>query len=362
MSDTSNINILVINPGSTSTKVAIYRDEVLQWQETLNYPIEDLKEYSSSLDQIQFREEDIQSLLNKKQVDMSSLSAVVGRGGPFRPMESGTYRVIKAVLQDVFEGRVLADHISNIGIILADHFAQKANVPAYFVDPVCVDEFEPLARYSGMPEIERRSLLHALNIKAVARKTAEKIGKAIDELDCIVAHLGGGISICALKMGRMVDVNNANEEGPFSPERCGTLPSSSLAKLCFSGKYDYTTIKKRIVGQGGLSAYLGTNDLREVWQWIDGGAHEAQIVLEAMAYQIAKEIGAMATVLSGHVDAVILTGGVCRDERLMEWVEKRICFIAPVYRWPGEFEMEALALGVLRVLRGEEAEKEYPYA
>lgn len=362
MSENSVKNILVINPGSTSTKVALFSDTILQWQETISYQIEDFHQFGSSLEQIQLRQNDIQQLLNTKQVDLTFLSAVAGRGGPFQPMESGTYRVVDTVLRDVREGRVLTDHISNIGVILADHFAQKAGIPAFFVDPVCVDEFEPLARYSGMPELERRSLLHALNIKAVARKTAEQLGKSLDELNCIVAHLGGGISICAIKSGRMVDVNNANEEGPFSPERCGTLPSSSLAKFCFSGKYDYPAIKKRIVGQGGLSAYLGTNDLREIWQWIDEGAHETQIVLEAMAYQIAKEIGAMSTVLSGDVDAIVLTGGISRDDRLMAWVEDRTRFIAPVHRFPGEFEMEALALGVLRVLRGEEAEKEYPHA
>ncbi|MFC1568859.1 butyrate kinase [bacterium] len=355
-------NILVINPGSTSTKVAWFINDRSIWQETIQYTPEDLHSFHSSLDQIQLRQSDIQTILEQKQADLSVLSAVAGRGGPFRPMESGTYRVTEAVIQDIHEGRVQADHISNIGAILADYFAQRAGVIAFFVDPVCVDEFEPLARYSGMPELERKSLLHALNIKAAARQIASKLKKPLNECHFIIAHMGGGISICAIQCGRMVDVNNANEEGPFSPERCGTLPASSLAKLCFSGSIDYPALKKRIVGQGGMAAYLGTHDIQEVWQWIDEGNHEAQIVLQAMAYQIAKEIGAMATVLSGRVNAVILTGGLCRDDRLMTWVEERIRFIAPVYRLPGEFEMEALASGVLRVLRGEESEKEYPYA
>ncbi|MBN2104785.1 butyrate kinase [bacterium] len=361
MSHSDQKHILVINPGSTTTKVAWFLDEHPLWKETISYSPEDFRTFSSSLDQIRLRCDDIQTLLDRKESDLSKLAAVVGRGGTFRPMESGTYRVNEFLIRDVMEGRVQADHISNIGVVLAYDFARKAGVSAFFVDPVCVDEFEPLARYSGMPELDRISLLHALNIKSAARKVAAELGNSISESSFIVAHLGGGISICAIKSGRMVDVNNANEEGPFSPERCGTLPASSLAKLCYSGKHDYPEIKRRIVGQGGLYAYLGTNDVQEVWQWIDEGNHEARIVLEAMIYQIAKEIGAMAAVLSGNVDAIILTGGICHDDRLMSWLQDRICFIAPVHRLPGEFEMEALAGGVLRVLQGEESEKEYPY-
>jgi len=361
MSGSDPNHILVINPGSTSTKVAWFVNDRVSWQETLSYDPEDLQPFSSSLDQIDLRRNDIEALLAKKKADLSTLTALAARGGPLMPMESGTYRVNKSVIRDIMKGRVQADHISNIGAVLADYFAQEAGVPAFFVDPVCVDEFEPLARYSGMPELERRSLLHALNIKAAARKVAASLGKSFSQCHFIVAHMGGGISICAVQSGRMVDVNNANEEGPFSPERCGTLPVNSLAKLCYSGKYKYAEIKKRIVGHGGLSAYLGTHNIEKIWQWIDEGNHEAQMILEAMIYQIAKEIGAMASVLSGMVDAIILTGGISRDERLMRWLHDRISFIAPVHRLPGEFEMEALALGVLRVLSGEEAEKEYPY-
>jgi butyrate kinase len=354
--------ILVINPGSTSTKVAWFRENEKLWQESLSYLSAELQACQSAMDQLDLRREDITRLLEKRQADLSELAAVAGRGGPFRPMESGTYRVSESLIEAIRQGQVLADHISNLGAVLAYDFAARAGVPAYFVDPVCVDEFEALARYSGMPELERRSLLHALNIKAVARQTAQDLNRPLNSLNLIVAHLGGGISVCAMKEGRMVDVNNANEEGPFSPERCGTLPASSLAKLCYSGKITYSDMKRRIVGQGGLTAYLGTNDLQEIWQWIDEGNHEAQIVLEAMAYQIAKEIGCMSTVLFGRVDAIVLTGGLSHDSRLMKWIEERVRFIAPVTCLPGEAEMEALAAGVLRVLNGEEEEKEIPDA
>jgi len=362
MSHSETKKILVINPGSTSTKIAWFSDENAVWQETIYYTTEDLKSCRTSIDQIKFRQKDIQAVLDKREADISQLSAVAGRGGPFRPMQSGTYAVTDRLIRDIREGHVLADHISNIGVILADHFARLAGVSAYFVDPVCVDEFDPVARYSGLPELERRSLLHALNIKAVARATAAEMGKSLSECQFVIAHLGGGISVCAMRAGRMVDVNNANEEGPFSPERCGTLPVSSLVRLCYSETYDYPSLKKRMIGQGGLSAYLGTNDVREIWQWIDDGNHESQIILKAMVYQIAKEIGAMAAALSGRVDAVVLTGGLSKDERLMQWLEDHVKFIAPVRRMAGEFEMEALASGVLRVLRGEEEEAEYPDA
>ena len=351
--------ILVINPGSTSTKVAWFQEKDKLWQEILTYSPAGLRNFKSAMDQYTLRRNDIRQLLDRRQADWSGLSAVAGRGGPFRPMESGTYRVSESLLEQIRQGRVLADHISNLGVVLAHEFAALAGVPAYFVDPVCVDEFEKPARYSGMPELERRSLLHALNIKAAARQTAGRLNRPLDAMNMIVAHLGGGISVCAMKKGRMIDVNNANEEGPFSPERCGTLPASSLARLCYSGEVEYSDMKRRIVGQGGLTAYLGTSDLREISRRIGEGDREAQTVLEAMAYQIAKEIGSMAAVLSGRVDAVVLTGGL---SRLTAWIGERVRFIAPVTCLPGETEMEALAAGVLRVLNGEEEEKEIPDA
>ncbi|MBN1780662.1 butyrate kinase [bacterium] len=353
--------ILVINPGSTSTKIALFENESLIWQECIEYQSAVLARFRNSLEQLPLRQNDIGDLLKKKQVDISSIDAVAGRGGPFRPLESGTYRIDKRVLNDVKQGKVQADHISNIGVLLADHFARQADAPAFFVDPVCVDEFDAEARYSGLPELERRSLLHALNIKAVARQAASVVNKTLAQFNGIVAHLGGGISVCAIRNGRMVDVNNANEEGPFSPERSGSLPVSSLVRLCFSGRYGADQMKKKIVGQGGLTAYLGTNRLPDIWERIDRGDDQARQVLRAMTYQIAKEIGAMAAVLFGHADAVVLTGGLCHDDRLMSWIDDRVAFIGPVIRIPGEREMEALASGVLRVIRNEESCLEYPH-
>ncbi len=351
--------ILVINPGSTSTKIALYQGNEEIWDESIDYDSARLQQYERAVDQLDMRRSDIEALLVKRKVDLSSLNAVVGRGGPFKPLESGTYRINETLIQDIQQGKVQAEHISNIGSLLADELARKAKAPAFFVDPVSVDEFIPLARYSGLPELERRSLVHALNVKATAHMAAAELGRPLSGLNLIVAHLGGGISICPLEGGRIVDVNNANEGGPFSPERAGSLPISSLAKLCFSGKYAYLEMKKMLVGKAGLTAYLGINDAREVVKRIEQGDEKAKEVFQAMAYQIAKEIGAMATVLSGKVDAILLTGGLAHQKILCGWIEERVKFIAPVRVYPGENELEALALGALRVLNGEENAKDY---
>ena len=351
--------VLTINPGSTSTKVALYEDDVCLWSESLKYDKEDLAGFQNVVDQFEMRRDDIRKLLKEKSVDVQDLSAVVGRGGPFKPLESGTYRIDENVLEDVKAGKVQAEHISNIGSLLAHEIAEEAGVPSFFVDPVSVDEFEDLARVAGIPELERKSLLHALNVKATAHKAAKDLGKALAEMNLIVAHLGGGISICPIKKGRIVDVNNANEGGPFSPERAGALPSSSLAKLCYSGEFSAAEMKKRIVGNGGLIAHLGTNDSIEIEQMIEKGDAKARLIYEAMGYQIAKEIGAMATVLKGEVDAVLITGGLAKSDILVDWIKERVSFLAPVHIYAGENEMESLALGALRVLRGEEEAKTY---
>jgi len=351
--------ILAINPGSTSTKLALFEDEKCLWTKSIHYQKNQLRQFRNVTDQLELRITDVQTILKEMAWDRTQCSAVVGRGGPFKRLDSGTYAVDEAVLHDIREGRVQAEHISNIGPLIAHKLAKESGLPAFFVGPVSVDEFKPLARISGLPDIERRSLLHALNIKATAHKAADALGKPLGKLNIIVAHLGGGISICAIETGRIIDVNNANEGGPFSPERTGALPVSSLVKLCYSGKFDYDEMKRRIVGEGGLSAWLGTNDSREVEEMIDNGNEKAQLVYEAMSYQIAKEIGAMATVLSGKVDQVLITGGLARSERLVDWISKRVAFIAPVAVYPGENELEALALGALRVLKGEEEAKTY---
>ena len=352
-------HILTINPGSTSTKVALYEDEACAWSESLKYDKEDLAGFENVVDQFEMRQNDIRKLLEDKGVDIKTLSAVVGRGGLFKPLESGTYCIDEAVLSDVKAGKVQDEHISNIGSLLTYEIAQEAGIPSFFVDPVSVDEFEDLARISGIPEIERKSLLHTLNVKATAHKAAKDLGKPLTEMNLIVAHLGGGISICPIKKGRIVDVNNANEGGPFSPERGGALPSSSLAKLCYSGQFSAAEMKKRIVGNGGLIAHLGTNDSIEIEQMIEKGDEKARLIYEAMGYQIAKEIGAMATVLKGEVDAVLITGGLAKSDILVDWIKERVSFLASVYLYPGENEMESLALGGLRVLRGEEEAKTY---
>ncbi len=351
--------ILVINPGSTSTKVAWFEGEHTAWTETLVYTREQLAAFAYTTDQFGLRRADIDRVLDRMGADIRSLSAISARGGPFKPLESGTYRIGPAVLDDVRQGRVLADHASNLGVLMAAGIAFPHGIPAFFVDPVSVDEFEPVARISGLPELERKSLLHALNIKATARILAKKLGRGYHALNLVAAHLGGGISICAIRRGRIVDVNNANEGGPFSPERAGSLPVGAFATLCYAGRYSHTDMKRKLVGQAGLSAHLGTNDARDVEKWIQAGNARARLIYEAMAYQIAKEIGAMATVLEGVVDAVLLTGALARSDMLVDWVRARIAHIGPVHVYPGEREMEALALGVLRVLHGEETEKSY---
>ena len=351
--------ILVINPGSTSTKVALYEEEKSLWSETVSYKKEELLHFEHILDQFAMRRKDVEKIIQEKNLNIKSLSAVVGRGGPFKPLESGTYRVSEKLLIDVKSGNVQAEHISNIGVLLAYEIAKEAGVSAFFVDPVSVDEFEPVARISGIPELERKSLLHTLNVKATAHKAAKNLGKPLSELNLIVAHLGGGISICPIRKGRIIDVNNANEGGPFSPERAGSLPVSSLAKLCYSGRFTYPEMKKRLVGNGGLVAYLGTNDIREVEKRIAEGDEKAKLIYQAMAYQIAKEIGSMATVLNGEIDAILLTGGAAHSCMLTGWIKQKVFFLGPIYVYPGENEMESLAMGVLRVLRGEEQVKEY---
>ena len=351
--------VLAINPGSTSTKIALYDGDSELWAEKISYSKERISAFEKITDQMDMRKSDIENVLKEKNISAGGLDAVVGRGGPFKPLASGTYRVTPALIKDVKEGRVQAEHISNIGPLLAFDLSEKDGIPSFFVDPVSVDEFNPVARFSGIPELERKSLVHALNVKATAHKEAMRLGKSLNELNFIVAHLGGGISICPVMQGKIVDANNANEGGPFSPERAGSLPSSSLVKLCYSGKFSYNELKKRVVGNGGLSAYLGTNDLMEVVDRIREGDSESELVFDAMIYQIAKEIGAMAAVLRGKIDAVILTGGMAREELLIKKLEPLISFLGPVKVYPGENEMESLVMGVLRLLRKEEKELIY---
>jgi butyrate kinase len=351
--------ILAINPGSTSTKIAIYDDEKPVLETTLRHPAEEINKYDKIYDQYEFRKNVILDTLNEKGINLTKLNAVVGRGGLLKPIKGGTYAVNEKMLEDLKVG-VLGEHASNLGGILAHEIASKLNIPSFIVDPVVVDEMKDVARISGMPEIERKSIFHALNQKAVARRAAKEKGKTYEEMNLVVAHLGGGISVGAHEKGRVIDVNNALDgEGPFSPERSGGLPVGDLAKLCFLGKYALDDIKKKIKGKGGLVAYLGTNDGREVVKMIENGDEKAELVYKAMAYQVAKEIGSCAAVLKGKVDAIVITGGIAYDNMFVSWIKERVGFIADVLVYPGEDEMIALAEGGLRVLRGEEKAQEY---
>lgn len=351
--------ILALNPGSTSTKVALYHDEVEQFTQNLYHPAETLANYPTIVSQLDFRLEAIQKILTERAISLESIDCFVGRGGLIRPIPSGTYAVDEVLLHDLQLG-IMGEHASNLGGILAKQLSRAYNCPAYIVDPVVVDELQDVARISGHPLLPRVSIFHALNHKAVGRKAAEQLGQAYQNLNLVIAHLGGGVSIAAHEKGRVIDVNNAlNGEGPFSPERSGTLPAGDLAKLCFSGKYTEKEIAKMITGKGGMVAHLGTNDMRQVSQRALAGDGHAKLLYDAMAYQIGKSIAAMAAVLQGDVQAIIITGGIAYDQPFIKMIEKMVQFIAPVLVVPGEEEMEALALGALRVLNRQEEVKIY---
>lgn len=351
--------ILAINPGSTSTKVSCFEDEKELLGISLSHDQEELAPFKRIVDQADFRMEIILARLEEQGFDLSTLSAVVGRGGLVRPIPSGTYAIDEQMLEDL-QLSERGEHASNLGAILAKRIAEPLGIPSFIVDPVVVDELDEVARLSGHPLLPRISILHTLNQKAVARRYAKESGRPYEELSLIVAHLGGGISVAAHKNGRMIDVNNAlSGDGPFSPERTGGVPCLSLAKLCFSGEYTLEEVEKMLVGKGGYVSYLRTNDGRTVQKCIDDGDDFAALVQDAMAYQVAKEIGANAAVLSGQVDAIILTGGLAYNDNVTGYIRERAGFIAPITVYAGEDEMEALNEGALRVLRGEENARDY---
>ncbi len=351
------MRILVINPGSTSTKVAVYDDEKALFADSVHHSAEELSQFNSLLDQKDFRKEKVLEMLKLHGVDVYSLDAVIGRGGILKPIEAGTYLVNESLLNDLIHSKV--EHASNLGGIIAYEIAKPLGIPAFIADPVSVDEFDDLARISGLKEIERLSLLHTLNVRANAYRYAKEHGKKFSDLNVIVAHLGGGISIVPVRNGRLIDVNNANEGGPFSPERAGGLPAIDVVKMAYSGKYTEKELKKLLTKRGGMISYMGTNDMREVIEKVRSGDEYAKLIFEAMCYQIAKEIGAMATVLKGNVEAIILTGGISFNKEVVEEVKKRVDWIAPVVVYPGEKELEALAFAALRVLRKQEEAKIY---
>lgn len=352
--------ILIINPGSTSTKIGVFEKEVSIFEKTIRHHAEILNTFANIIDQYSFRKTTILETLDNEGINISKLSAVCGRGGLLRPIEGGTYEVNDLMLEDLKSG-FAGQHASNLGGILAYEIASGLNIPAYIVDPVVVDELEPIARISGFSLIERKSIFHALNQKAVARRVARDLGKDYSKLNLIVAHMGGGITVGVHKQGKVVDVNNGlHGDGPFSPERAGTVPAGDLIALCYSGDYYREEMMKKLVGQGGLVGYLGTNDAELIAKRIAAGDKEAKLIYEAMAYQVAKEIGACSAVLSGRVDAIVLTGGLAYGDEFVKLISDRINWIADVFVQPGENELQALAEGALRVLRGEEDVKVYP--
>jgi butyrate kinase len=353
------IRSLIINPGSTSTKIGVFDDEKQVFDKTLRHTTEEIAQFDHIVDQMNFRKNIIIDALKENNVDIKSFDVIVGRGGMLKPIEGGTYAVTDELCADLRVG-VQGEHASNLGGLLAREIGDSIGVPSYIVDPVVVDEMEPVARISGVPEIERVSIFHALNAKAMARRYAAETGRKYTDINVIVVHMGGGVSVSAHKNGRVIDVFNAFDgDGAFSPERAGGLPSGALVKLCFESGRTEKEVKKMIVGNGGFNAYLGTNDARDVDKMCIAGDEKAILVRNAFIYQLAKNIGAMSAVLEGKVDQIILTGGIAYDKYVTAEITKKVSFIAPVKIYAGEDELLALAQGALRVMNGEEKVKEY---
>ncbi|MDU5107915.1 MULTISPECIES: butyrate kinase [unclassified Clostridium] len=352
-------NLLIINPGSTSTKIGVFQGGKELFQETLRHSSDEIAKYDTIFNQMDFRKNIIINVLKEKNFDLNSLAAIVGRGGMLKPMESGTYKVNDRMLEDLKIG-VQGEHASNLGGMLANKIAGELNIPAFIVDPVVVDELDDVARVSGVPELPRVSKFHALNQKAVAKRYAKENGKKYEDLNLIVVHMGGGVSVGAHKDGRVIEVNNALDgEGPFSPERAGTVPVGALIKMCYSGEFTEKEVYAKIVGKGGYVAYLNTNDARDVLKLVSEGDKNAELYFNAFIYQVSKAVGEMSTVLKGKVDRIILTGGIAYSEKVVEELRKRIGWISEITVYPGEDELLALAEGALRVLNGEEEVKEY---
>lgn len=347
--------IFVVNTGSTSTKLSLFRDTTVESSETFRHSEHELNQYDRLWDQFDFR---FGIAVGWLKTQSAQISAAVGIGGLLKPLPGGTYSVNDAMIADA-RADLQGEHASNLSCAIVEEIGREHGCPAFVVDPASVDEFGPLARYSGHPLIKRKSLSHALNIHTAARTAAETIGKDLADTNFVISHLGGGISISPVKGGRIVDANDASSDGPFSPERTGGLPLQQFIDICFSGDYTRQEIRKMVMGKGGLLAYLGTNSAREVEMRAEGGDVRAREIYQAMAYQIAKEIGATATVLNGKIDAIVLTGGLAGSIMLTEWIRERVGFIARILVYPGEDEMRSLALGALRVLQGKEKALEY---
>jgi butyrate kinase len=353
--------ILVINPGSTSTKIAIYNAHNILFQRNIIHSVEDLAQFEHIADQYNFRKNVILDVINKDNVEVNpdDIQIVMGRGGVIKPVPSGVIKVSETLIHDLINSKI--EHASNLGGLIADDIAKNLpHATAYIADPVVVDELEDVARISGHPDLQRTSIFHALNQKATARHYAKNTGARYEDLNLVVVHLGGGITVGAHKKGRVIDVNQGLDgEGPFSPERSGTLPSGDFAKLCYSGKYTLDQVKKMITGKGGMVAYLGTNNVMEVEKRIENGDEYAKLIFEAMGYQVAKFIGEMAVVLDCDVDAILITGGVAFSKAFVNYISNKVSKIGPIFVYPGEDEMHALALNALMVLNGEANILEY---
>ncbi|WP_238917772.1 butyrate kinase [Clostridium sp. YIM B02555] len=351
--------LLIINPGSTSTKIGVYENEKELFEETLRHTNEEIKRYDTIYDQFGFRKEVILNVLKEKNFDIKTLSAVVGRGGMLKPVEGGTYAVNDAMVEDLKVG-VQGPHASNLGGIIAKSIGDELNIPSFIVDPVVTDELAEVARLSGVPELPRKSKFHALNQKAVAKRYGKESGQGYENLNLVVVHMGGGVSVGAHNHGKVVDVNNALDgDGPFSPERAGSVPIGDLIKMCFSGKYSEAEVYGKVVGKGGFVGYLNTNDVKGVIDKMEAGDKECEGIYKAFVYQIAKAIGEMSVVLEGKVDQIIFTGGIAYSPTLVPDLKAKVEWIAPVTVYPGEDELLALAQGAIRVLDGEEKAKVY---
>lgn len=350
--------LLAVNPGAGSTKLGLFRGAGRVMEHVERHAERELERFSRIADQLSWRTAAVRSFLERALVERGALAAVVGRGGLFKPVLSGTYLVDEAMLRDAELSRH-GEHAANLGAPIAKAIADEHGCPAFVVDPVSVDELEPVARLSGLAGVERKSLCHALNMRAVARRHAAAVGRRIEELRLVVAHLGTGTSLSAQREGRLVDVVNPQDEGPFSGDRCGGIPATALIELCFAPGAEKSAVRRRLFGDGGLFSYLGTRDVREVAERAERGEAEPRLVLDAMAYQIAKAVGELAAALCGNVDAVLLTGGAAHGRALVSRIRPRVAWIAPVFVYPGEDELLALAEGALRVLGGQERPRTY---
>ena len=351
--------VLAINPGSTSTKIGVYENDQLLFEQVDRYTSEELSAYKGVIDQYEFRKNGIMELLDKQGIALQSLDAVVGRGGLLKPLPSGTFQVNELMLADL-KGETRGSHASNLGGLLAGELAGEAGIPAFIVDPVVVDELDPVARITGRPEILRRCIFHALNHKAAAKRLAKEMNRSYEEMNLVVAHLGGGISIGCHKQGRIVEVNNCLDgDGPFAPERAGTVQAKQFAEIILKEGWNLGQVSAALAGQAGLVAHLGTNDARKVEEMIAGGNEKARLVYDAMIYQVSRYIAAAAVSVQGKVDYIILTGGIAYSKYLTDKIKADVQFIAPVIIMPGEDELRALAEGAFRVLSGEEEAKVY---